>query len=333
MTNKRKQLARRLAAKTGVSYQGAINQLNKNSDVETQLLVGDRLWLHGEWPMYTVEAVNPAMNAWTGRDEAGHVGLYPLDEVPRYWKHLPNSPRQPSCTCGPNEACGDCCHEGNGRAVDYWRRVLRRIDEADPETQSIDLHTKYPLSLIALGLQANKLPTWTFALTPQSLTMGKASPKPSPAAPYALETEIKALFQSPFQSIPGVPKGLCWDFVQVHMRFENEDGSCWGMEHDYTSVGSTFFQTEFTMTVDGKTSVHPMNQYNPWFIVARAWQLLRSQVHRDTYPKGFNPLPKDSIDAIAELQVRDEWYQVGLFERFGYPVRLVITLDRLKTDV
>lgn len=283
--------------------------------------------------MYTVEAVNPAMNAWTGRDEAGHVGLYPLDEVPRYWKHLPNSPRQPSCTCGPNEACGDCCHEGNGKAVDYWRRVLRRIDEADPETQSIDLHTKYPLSLIALGLQANKLPTWTFALTPQSLPMGKASPKPTPAAPYALETEIKALFQSPFQSIPGVPKGLCWDFVQVHMRFENEDGSCWGMEHDYTSVGSTFFQTEFTMTVDGKTSVHPMNQYNPWFIVARAWQLLRSQVHRDTYPKGFNPLPKDSIDAIAELQVRDEWYQVGLFERFGYPVRLVITLERLKTDV
>lgn len=208
MTNKRKQLARHLAAKIGISYQGAINQLNKGSQTS----------------------------------------------------------KIPSTSVGNS-------HE----------------------------------NITAQGLQTEKLFTWIFALTSHSFPICGAI-KSSILIP-----ELKITFQSPFQNISGVPQDLCWDLVQVHMRFENEDGSCWGMEHDYIAKGSIFFQIR-------------EHQHQPTFVVDRVWKLLRNQI----YHQLIDEISGAEINFDTVFQAREKWFQVGMFEKFGYPVRLIITLEQLK---
>ncbi len=90
----------------------------------TPVAVGDHLWLRGEWPMHTVVAVNLELGSWAGEiEQGGNVGIYPIDEIATQWKRLPDTPRTSHCLCnGETEACADCCHEGNGKPIDYWRQ-------------------------------------------------------------------------------------------------------------------------------------------------------------------------------------------------------------------
>jgi hypothetical protein len=107
---------------------------------------------------------------------------------------------------------------------------------------------------------------------------------------------------------------------RVSFRFENEDGSFWGGEEvDLVAQFNEFFGWEWT---DSKGLSHPNRWHRPAWLTLRAWQLVRSQVSRRNWDYVE---PKDLT--IEILQTRKDYFDGGMYQEHGFPVRLVLTLE------
>lgn len=107
----------------------------------------------------------------------------------------------------------------------------------------------------------------------------------------------------------------------VRFRFENEDGSFWGGEDiDITARFSEFFEWKWTNPKNGLSQPH--RWHRPVWLTFRAWQIVRSQVSRRTWDN----VPSSEL-TIEILQARKDYFDKGMYQEHGFPVRLVLTLE------
>lgn len=124
---------------------------------------------------------------------------------------------------------------------------------------------------------------------------------------------IKAVFPEGF-----VPNR---EAKHVRFRFENEDGSFWGGEDiDITARFSEFFEWKWTNPKSGLSQPH--RWHRPVWLTHRAWQIVRSEVSR----RNWDPVPPSEL-TIPILQARKDYFDKGMYQKHGFPVRLVLTLE------
>jgi hypothetical protein len=147
---------------------------------------------------------------------------------------------------------------------------------------------------------------WVFPLDESILQMvdGVASP---------IVQAIKAVFPVGF-----VPNRKA---KYVRFRFENEDGSFWGGEDiDITARFSEFFEWKWTNPKNGLSQPH--RWHRPVWLTFRAWQIVRSQVSM----RAWDPVPTSEL-TIEILQARKDYFDKGMYQEHGFPVRLILTLE------
>jgi hypothetical protein len=134
---------------------------------------------------------------------------------------------------------------------------------------------------------------WVFALTSTSFQVDREGP---------LAEEISSVF----------PRGFIPSPVRkyVHFRFENEDGSPWGGEDlNLTASFEEFFK------------YGPKDQRPTWMSF-RAWDKLTYHTSRRNWDFVEN---KDLTREV--LESRYLFYKEGMYQKYGFPVRMVLTLE------